>query len=545
MRGFLTARWPVLTGAAATIAYGVAVLGFGLVFRPLHNDEGVTLEVASHVSAHQVLDIAVNYRHGPPLHYLLVHASLLWRDDMLGLRLPSALLGILTVALAYGFGRELLGRYGGAPVAVVVASSPVVVHLGQFARGYTAMLAASFGSLWLLLVLLRTRRGRYIAPYALSALLLAAAHPFGLFALASELVILAVLGIAPLVVRWREQRRALVTLAAALLAAAVALAALWHVYARLQTKYGVGAGGPVIEPGSSEFWRRLGDAWSGSSVALAELSLAAATVAGALVLLVRDRRAGVVVAIWLVQPVAALAVLTATSQDFAPERHLSFLIPGYAAALAGFLLEVSRRLGRRGPWLALVLGAALTAPGVVALVNDIGTFTPDLRNASLYLAGNFGQRDVLLSTGGVPEKGVDPRLYGAYAALEAPASSRLAGWHDVGQESQCTLVETLEQQPTPDGAWLMLRSPDPGTLGVRLEVLGFQDIGTFGQYVVARFPLRRHTTVAALSAGLRGYRAARLLSPDIGDFKELISTYRLARAEARSNALCQPVGSLS
>jgi Dolichyl-phosphate-mannose-protein mannosyltransferase len=545
MRRFLTARWPVLTGAAATVAYGVAVLGFGLVYRPLHNDEGVTLAVASHVSARQVLDIAVNYRHGPPLHYLLVHASLLWRDDMLGLRLPSALLGILTVALAYGFGRELLGRYGGAPVAVIVASSPVVVHLGQFARGYTAMLAGSFGSLWLLLVLLRTRRGRYIAPYALSALLLAAAHPFGLFALASELVILALLGIAPLVTRWREQQRTLVTLAAALLAAAVALAVLWHVYAQLQTKYGVGAGRPVIQLGSSGFWRRLSDAWSGSTVALAGLSLAAATVAGLVVLLVRDRRAGLVVAVWLVQPIASLAVLTATSPDFAPERHLSFLIPGYAAALAGFLLEVARRLGRRGPWLATALGAALLAPGVVALVNDIGTFTPDLRDASLYLGADFGQQDVLLSTGGVPEHGVDPRLYGAYAALEAPAGSPLADWRDVGQEGQCALVATLEQHPAPDGAWLMLRAPDPGALGVRLEVLGFQQIREFGQYVVARFPLESHTTVAALTAGLRGYGAAKLLSPDIGDFRELVAIYRLARADARSSAICPPPASVS
>ena len=79
-----------------------------------------------------MLDIAVNYRHGPPLHYLLVHASLVWREDVFGLRLPSALLGILAVALAYGFGRELLGRAGGAVVSVLVAASPAVVRLGQF-----------------------------------------------------------------------------------------------------------------------------------------------------------------------------------------------------------------------------------------------------------------------------------------------------------------------------------------------------------------------------------------------------------------------------
>jgi hypothetical protein len=238
-------------------------------------------------------------------------------------------------------------------------------------------------------------------------------------------------------------------------------------------------------------------------------------------------------------------VLTATSQDFAPERHLSFLMPGYAAALTGLLLEVSRRLGRRGPWLAVLLGAALFTPGVVALVNDIGAFTPDLRNASLYVAANFGNDDVLLSTGGIPEKGVDPRLYGAYAALEAPSGSQLAGWQDVGQEGQCALVATLGQRPAPDGAWLMLRSPDPDTLALRLELLGFQDMRTFGQYVVARLPLVRHTIVAALSAGVRGYRAALVLSPGVADFRELISTYRLARAEAQSNALCPPAGSVS
>jgi len=185
MRAFLTARWAPLTAVIATVAYAVTVIGFGLNYRPLHNDEGVTLSVASRPSARDVLDVAIDDRHGPPLHYLAVHASLVLRDDMLGLRLPSALFGILAIALAYGFGRELLGRSGGAVLAVLVATIPEVVHLAQFARGYTAMLAASFGSMLLLLLLVRTRRARYVAPYAVSALLLVAAHPFGLFALAS------------------------------------------------------------------------------------------------------------------------------------------------------------------------------------------------------------------------------------------------------------------------------------------------------------------------------------------------------------------------
>ena len=79
MRAFLIARWAPLTAAIATVAYAVTVIGFGLNYRPLHNDEGVTLSVASRPSARDVLDVAIDDRHGPPLHYLAVHASLVLR----------------------------------------------------------------------------------------------------------------------------------------------------------------------------------------------------------------------------------------------------------------------------------------------------------------------------------------------------------------------------------------------------------------------------------------------------------------------------------
>ena len=427
MRAFLTARWAPLTAVIATVAYAVTVIGFGLNYRPLHNDEGVTLSVASRPSARDVLDVAIDDRHGPPLHYLAVHASLVLRDDMLGLRLPSALFGILAIALAYGFGRELLGRSGGAVLAVLVATIPEVVHLAQFARGYTAMLAASFGSMWLLLLLVRTRRARYVAPYAVSALLLVAAHPFGLFALASEMVLLVVLGLAPLRHGWRSQRRNLIVLSLALGTGLLAMLLLWRVYSQLQPKYGVGQGGAVVDLGSSEFWRRIGDAWTGSSYVIVWLALAAAALAGLVMLAMRDRRAALILGVWLVQPIVLLSILTATSPDFAPERHLSFMIPAYGAALATFLVEVGRRAGRYGPWLAALLTLAAITPGVVALSRDVGNFTPDLRHASLDLGSQFGSDDVLLSTGGVPEPGVDARLYGAYAALDAPAATRWRG----------------------------------------------------------------------------------------------------------------------
>jgi hypothetical protein len=293
-----------------------------------------------------VLHVAIWDRHGPPLHYLIVHASLDWRHDILGLRLPSALFGILAVGLAYGCGRELMGRAGGATMAVVTAVTPITIHLAQFARGYTAMIACAYGSLWLMLVLLRTGRLRWAVPYALAALLLVASHPFGLFALASELVLLAGLGGYEIATRRRHDRRAIAALAAGLVLGAAAFLWLRHLYAPLQSKYGVGSGGAVVDLTSRSFWSDLASHVTGSSVPAFWFLVGRRRARDRLARIPRppgrDRRHGVALL-----PLLLLQILTASSEDFAPERHLSFLLPGYSIALSGFALELGRLPGRR------------------------------------------------------------------------------------------------------------------------------------------------------------------------------------------------------
>jgi hypothetical protein len=249
------------------------------------------------------------------------------------------------------------------------------------------------------------------------------------------------------------------------------------------------------------------------------LALGAAALAGRVMLAMRDRRAALILAVWLVQPVVLLSILTATSPDFAPERHLSFMIPAYVAALATFLVEMGRRAGRYGPWLAALLTLAAITPGVIALSRDVGNFTPDLRHASLYLGSQFGSDDVLLSTGGVPEPGVDARL---------------------GQDTGCDLVERLGDQPNPAAAWVRLRSSDASGLATSLQEKGFDHVEVFGPFVVARRPLRHPTTEAALSAGIRAYRVAAQQTPGTPDFAHLAGIYRSACRDARHPELCPP-----
>ena len=153
----------------------------------------------------------------------------------------------------------------------------------------------------------------------------------------------------------------------------------------------------------------------------------------------------------------------------------------------------------------------MITPGVVALVNDIGTFTPDLRDASLYLAYSFGAGDVLLSTGGVPEKGVDRppvrRLCGAGGARRRSLSQ----WQDVDKDIGCDLVagstSSRIRRSLGDAALARTRR----RCG-RLHAVGFVGIRTFGQFVVGRCPLRRPTR-GALSAGVLAYRVAGRSAP--------------------------------
>jgi Dolichyl-phosphate-mannose-protein mannosyltransferase len=527
-----------LLALVATAAYAALVIGFGLDFRPLHNDEGVTLGVASRASALDVLRVAVHHRHGPPLHYLMVHAALLWRHDILGLRLPSAVLGILAVAVSYGFGRELLGRAGGALVAVITASSPIMIHLGQFARGYTAMIAAAYGSAWLMLVLVRTGRARWVAPYAVVAVLLVSAHPFGLFALLSELVLMAVFAAVRLRHGIGGQRRLAVTVAGAVVLGGLALLGLRQLYAPLQTKYGVGSGSAVVHLGARSFWHRLGDAVSGSSEPEFAIALGVATVLGLIALAFRNRRAALTATVWLVLPLVLLQVLTASSTDFAPERHLSFLIPGYAVAVAGFVLEVRRQVAARAGaraagWIASALLAGLLATGWVADHRELANFSPDLRNASLYMAGRFGPSDLLATTAGALSPAEDPRLMGAYAVLVAPDSSPLSSWRHAGSLHGCALVRRLGQRGAIGKVWILMSVSEPRRVGAALRPVGAQVRG-FGDFLVISASPRRPTLVSALSTLRYLWHVAVLGDPTAYDVRRMVRLYRHAAVVAAS-----------
>jgi mannosyltransferase len=85
----------------------------------------------------------------PPLWYVLIWAwSRIFGTGMLALRLPSALAGIATVAVAWGIGQELAGRRAAIATAALVATNPLFVWYSQEARAYGLFVFMAALAMW-------------------------------------------------------------------------------------------------------------------------------------------------------------------------------------------------------------------------------------------------------------------------------------------------------------------------------------------------------------------------------------------------------------
>ena len=76
------------------------------------------------------------------------------------------------------------------------------------------------------------------------------------------------------------------------------------------------------------------------------------------------------IAVWLLQLLITLSLPMAALSDFAPQRHLSFMLPGFAAALAYAIVEAARRLPH-GPIAATAGAGAAPAARHVAIARDV------------------------------------------------------------------------------------------------------------------------------------------------------------------------------
>ncbi len=118
----------------------------------IHGDEGEFGELALNVSRGEgPAAFGVAFLGDPALYvYVIAPFVKLLGPTMEAIRLPSALIGIATVSLLYGFVRNLYGRFCAAIAAFLLATSAVHIHFSRMALNVIWVPFFTCLALWLL-----------------------------------------------------------------------------------------------------------------------------------------------------------------------------------------------------------------------------------------------------------------------------------------------------------------------------------------------------------------------------------------------------------
>ncbi|MEQ9618048.1 MAG: glycosyltransferase family 39 protein [Deltaproteobacteria bacterium] len=143
-------------------------------------DEAISIMVSKLGIIEQIKwNIAVN-ESNPPFYYLLLHYWIPYFGDSEFIsRLPSAILGSVSILAIYAVGKLLFNKKAGLIAALILATSVFHIKYSQEARGYTLMVFLSLVSLYSLLKLTSGRRRVYSVAYIVSSVFLMYTHYYG------------------------------------------------------------------------------------------------------------------------------------------------------------------------------------------------------------------------------------------------------------------------------------------------------------------------------------------------------------------------------
>ena len=172
---------------ASDLGLALAVLGGGVLrFVGLARESIWLDEATSIIIARMDLASLVAWAAGdihPPLYYLILHFWLLLGDSEFVVRSLSAVLGVVTIAVAYALGEELFGPRAGLLSALLLALSPLHIWYSQEARMYALVTTLNLLASFCLLLALRRRQTHYWLGYVLCSVLALYTHYFALFGL--------------------------------------------------------------------------------------------------------------------------------------------------------------------------------------------------------------------------------------------------------------------------------------------------------------------------------------------------------------------------
>ena len=179
--GALAKWWPL----AALLVLAAALRLSTLDLQSFWYDEAYVPVHTLHPSLMATLRSVEHRENTPPLWYVLIWGwSRIFGTGMLALRLPSALAGIATVAVAWGIGQELAGRRAAIATAALVATNPLFVWYSQEARAYGLFVFMAALAMWCWLRADADPTPGRLTAFAASGAAALATHYFAVFLLA-------------------------------------------------------------------------------------------------------------------------------------------------------------------------------------------------------------------------------------------------------------------------------------------------------------------------------------------------------------------------
>ena len=470
-RSWLAVRWPHL-GIAGVVVAATAFLLHQLMAWPPHEDETLALFIGRD-SLPGVVEHVTRDRGGAPLHFLLAWAVAHLGFGLGGLRLLSAVFAVASLPLVAALGARLADIRVGFVATLVVAPSWLFLFHGVYGRMYSLFLFLSLACLLSFLRALdRGGRGAW-ALWVATALLMVAAHPYGVLVLGGQ-------GVYVLVAR-RDRIREAILAGATVLVLGIPF---WLTDLVLAGRFDVGVGGGGAKLGGPTavvryFWRSAGDATAGWwPVSL--LAVAAAVVG--VTRMRRDARALVLCA--LGTTLAAFLVAKLGSGAAPESRHLIFLLPLFAIAVATTIVIVGR-------W-SLALAVVATAALVVTQVawawhrsSPLFDWEPDARQAARaeaesWLARTSRPDDVLF--------GYEPLYLGAWERSRSSFPTTVVPRAD----PTLALRVLRRESPLGRGVWV-LDASERNNIRPRLEIerrlpkpAAPYEVRAFGPFLVIR-----------------------------------------------------------
>jgi hypothetical protein len=392
------AEWWLWLGVGGVTLAAAAFLLHQLMAWPPHEDETLALFVGRD-SLPGVVEHVTRDRGGAPLHFLVAWAVAHLGFGLGGLRVASAVFALTSLPLVALLGVRLAGRRVALVATVLVASSWLFLFHGVYGRMYSLFLFCSLlCTLALLEALERGGRGRW-ALWVAAALLTVATHPYGVLLLGGQA--------AYVLAARRDRLRPAVLSGVAVLVLGIPF---WLTDLVLADRFDVGVGGggeKLGEPGAvlRYLWRTAGDSSAGWWPVTLAVVLAAALGLEWL------RRSGRTLVLCLVGFALAAFTVAKLGGSASPEsRHLIFLLPFVAIAVAATLV----RIARRAPTIAVALTVALVLVEVAWAwhrTSPLFEWEPDARQAAraeaeAWLAATSRPDDILF--------GYEPLFLGAW-----------------------------------------------------------------------------------------------------------------------------------